>query len=106
MDLIRAPTNDRFAMTNEERFIASCEVAGEADVRQKLATNRFSEQKALWAGDWLEQVESAKSDATKDEERTISLRVLAVADQRITYGRSTLLVVLLLAGGALYLLIG
>ncbi len=92
-------------MTNEERFIASCKMAGEADVRQKLAADRYSERKAVWAGDWLEQVESAKSDATKDEERSIGLRMPAGADRRITYGLSTLLIVLLLASAALLLFI-
>lgn len=46
---------------------------GEADVRQKLGADRYSPQKAIWASEWLEQVESGKSDATKAEESTRSL---------------------------------
>jgi hypothetical protein len=57
-------------MTNEERFIASCESVGEVDVRQKLNADRYSGQRAVWASSWLEQVESNKTDATKAEERS------------------------------------
>lgn len=60
-------------MTNEERFIASCESAGEAYVRQKLGAGRYSERKAMWASDWLEMVESGKSEATKSAERSSRL---------------------------------
>jgi hypothetical protein len=62
------------AMTNEQRFIASCEGLGEADVRQKLNAGRYSERRATWASKWLEQVESGKSDATKAEEKRTRLR--------------------------------
>ena len=61
------------AMTNEERFIASCVTAGEVDVRQKLNADRYSDLKATWASSWLEQVENAKSDATRDEEKNSRL---------------------------------
>jgi hypothetical protein len=61
-------------MTNEQRFIASCETLGEADVRQKLNAGRYSGRRADWATIWLEQVESGKSDATKAEEKTTLLR--------------------------------
>ena len=91
-------------MTNEERFIASCESVGEADVRQKLNANRFSGQKALWAGSWLELVESAKSEATKDEERSRGLRVAATNNRSYAFGVSALFVVLLLASAALLLM--
>ena len=91
-------------MTNEERFIASCESVGEADVRQKLNAKRFSGQKAVWAGDWLELVESAKSDATKAEERSSGLRLAARNDRHSAFGVSTVLLVLLLAGAALLLM--
>jgi hypothetical protein len=57
-------------MTNEERFIASCESVGETDVRQKLNANGYVGRRAEWASGWLEQVESGKSDATKAEERS------------------------------------
>ena len=56
------------AMTNEERFIASCQSLGEADVRQKLNADRYSDRKAVWANSWLEEMESGKTDATKAEE--------------------------------------
>ena len=56
-------------MTNEQRFIASCESVGEAYVRQKLSGGRYSEPKIAWANSWLEQVESSKSEATKAEEK-------------------------------------
>ncbi|MFL6721982.1 MAG: hypothetical protein ACJ8FT_09310 [Sphingomonas sp.] len=92
-------------MTNEERFIASCESVGEADVRQKLNANRFSGQKAVWAGGWLELVESAKSDATKAEERSSGLRIAARTHRHSSFGVSTLLLFVLLAGAALFLMI-
>jgi hypothetical protein len=91
-------------MTNEERFIASCESVGEADVRQKLNANRFSSQKALWAGDWLELSDSAKSDVTKAEERSSGLRMAARNDRHYALGVSALFLVLLLASGALILM--
>ena len=62
------------AMTNEERFIASCERVGEADVRDKLSAGRYSESKTMWASSWLDKVGSGKSDATKAEERSSPLR--------------------------------
>lgn len=58
------------ASTNEERFVGSCQIEGEVDVRQKLAAGRYSENRAVWATRWLETVESGKSDATKAEERS------------------------------------
>jgi hypothetical protein len=89
------------AMTNEERFIASCESVGEADVRQKLNADRYSGQKVIWANDWLEQVEGAKSDATKAEERSSGLRMAAGTDRHFHFGVSIFLFVVLL-GAALY----
>jgi hypothetical protein len=87
------------AMTNEERFIASCRSVGEADVRQKLITNRYGGQRAVWASSWLEQLESGKSDATKAEEK--SSRLLSAApDRRFIPAVSVLLFVLLLASVA------
>ena len=62
------------AMTNEERFIASCEKVGEADVRDKLSAGRYSERKTIWASNWLDKVGSGKSDATKAGERISPLR--------------------------------
>jgi hypothetical protein len=90
-------------MTNEERFIASCVSAGETDVRQKLNADRYSEQKAVWAGDWLEQVESAKSDATKAEETSSRLRMTASPRRHFVFAVSALLLVLLLASVVLFL---
>jgi hypothetical protein len=69
------------AMTNEERFIASCEEVGEADVRDKLSTGRYGERKTVWAGSWLEKVESGKSDATRAEERSSLLRNSTTANR-------------------------
>ena len=61
------------ALSNEDRFIASCMNEGEVGVRQKLNAGRYSERRAVWAGTWLDEVESGKSDATKAEERSRSL---------------------------------
>jgi hypothetical protein len=91
-------------MTNEERFIVSCESVGEADVRQKLNAERYSGRKAVWASDWLEQVESAKSDATKAEERSSRLGMTARPNRHFAPAVSTLLVVLLLGGVVLFLM--
>lgn len=68
-------------MTNEERFIASCVTAGEADVRQKLSAGRYSERRAEWATGWLEQADSGKSDATKAAEKSSRLRASAEPDR-------------------------
>jgi len=62
------------AMTNQERFVASCESLGEADVRQKLAANQYTDRRIVWASDWLEALENGKSDALKAEERSSLLR--------------------------------
>ena len=61
------------AFTNEERFIASCKIAGEADVRQKLGAGRYSERRTQWATAWLEQLDLGKSDSTKAEEQGLRL---------------------------------
>jgi hypothetical protein len=92
------------AMTNQERFIASCESAGEADVRQKLNADRYGSSKAGWASDWLEQVESAKSDATKAEERSSRLRMAAGTNRDFGFAVSALVLVVLLASAALFLM--
>jgi hypothetical protein len=106
MELKRAhdQSGSPMAMTNEERFIASCENAGEADVRQKLNADRYGGSKAVWASDWLEQVESAKSDATKAEESSSRLRIAAATNRHLAFGVSTLLLVALLASAALFLM--
>lgn len=57
------------ALTNEQRFIASCVGEGEAGVRLKLNAGRYGERKAAWASSWLDEVESGKSDATRAAER-------------------------------------
>jgi hypothetical protein len=72
------------AMTNEERFIVSCESVGEADVRQKLNADRYTGRRALWASTWLEQVESSKSESTRAEERSSSL-LLAKPNRQTAY---------------------
>jgi hypothetical protein len=89
-------------MTNEERFIASCQNAGEADVRQKLNTERYSGQKAIWASSWLEQIESGKTDATKAEERSSRLAKTRLSGH-LPSAISALLFVLLLASVVLFL---
>ena len=91
------------AMTNEERFIASCEKVSEAEVRDKLSTGRYSERKAQWASSWLEQVESGKSDATKAEERSSRLPKSARANTYSIYVISAIVLVSLLAGVTLVL---
>jgi hypothetical protein len=90
------------AMTNEERFIASCQSVGEADVRQKLNANRYTGQRAVWASGWLERVENGKSDATKAEERNTPL-LGAKPKPYFIYTVSALLSVLLIAGVSLFL---
>ena len=91
------------AMTNEERFIASCETVSEAEIRDKLSTGRYSERKAEWASNWLDKVESGKSDATKAEERSARLGDPARARTYLVYAVSAILIVLLLAGAAAFL---
>lgn len=88
------------AMTNEERFIVSCQNVSEADVRQKLNAGRFSERRAEWASNWLEQVENGKSDATKAEERSSLLR-RAAKPKRYIVPAIWVLILLLLVGGAI-----
>jgi hypothetical protein len=82
-------------MTNEERFIASCQTAGEADVRQKLNADRYSGLKAGWASSWLELVESSKTDATRAEERSHRLPNTGLSRRFGPAGFALLLVVLL-----------
>jgi hypothetical protein len=90
------------AMTNEERFIASCQSVGEADVRQRLSANRYGGRRALWASSWLEQVESGKSDATKAEERS-SRSPATGRNRHFASGFFALVFVLLLASVVLLL---
>jgi hypothetical protein len=89
-------------MTNEERFIASCESVGETEVRQKLNANRYVGRRAQWASGWLEQVENGKSDATKAEERNSPSRS-AGSKPYFAYAVAAVLVVLLLASVPLFL---
>jgi hypothetical protein len=84
--------------TNEERFLASCQNVGEADVRQKLSAGRFSERRAKWASDWLEQLENGKSDATRAEERSSRLRNSPKARTSLATIKVVLLTLILLAG--------
>ncbi|MEA3058458.1 MAG: hypothetical protein QOF34_1273 [Sphingomonadales bacterium] len=81
------------AMTNEERFIASCETVSEAVVRDRLSTGRYSERKAEWASNWLEQRESGKSDATKAEERSSILPRSASAQPYFIYAVAAVLMI-------------
>jgi hypothetical protein len=88
-------------MTNEERFIASCQSLGEADVRQKLNAARFSGRRADWASTWLGQLESAKSDDIKAEENTGLLT--ARPNRHVAAVVSALVLVSLVAGVAMFL---
>jgi hypothetical protein len=90
------------AMTNEERFIASCLSVGEADVRQKLNANRYGGRRAVWASSWLEQLESGKSDATVAEEKSSRLPKPG-ASRHVSPAISALLFGLLLASVVLFL---
>ena len=99
------PTNnDRLfvALSNEERFIASCESMGEADVRQKLNANRYDGRKAAWASDWLERVEIDKSDATRAEEKSSVLGLASKPNRHFASIVLGILFVLLLAGIVLF----
>jgi hypothetical protein len=87
-------------MTNEERFVASCQSTGEADVRQKLGAARYSAQKAIWATNWLEQFETGKSDATKPEESAALLKTRS--NRHLAFIIAGFFLVLLLASFALF----
>lgn len=93
------------AMTNQERFVASCERVGEADVRQKLAANQYTDRRVAWAKDWLEALENGKSDAMKAEERT---RLLRKAPKPIGYARfaAAAVTVLIVATAMAFLKLG
>jgi hypothetical protein len=91
------------AITNEERFIASCEMVGETDVRDKLSAGRYGERKTMWASSWLEKVQSGKSDATKAEERSSLVRNSTTARRYIAYTTSAIFIVLLLAVSTVFL---
>jgi hypothetical protein len=80
------------AHTNQERFIAACYRDGEVAVRLKLNAARYSDRKTTWANDWLEHVESGKSDATKDQERSLGL----ISAERPHRARVALIALLLL----------
>lgn len=84
-------------MTNEERFIASCETVGEAGVRAKLNAGRYSERKTPWATNWLESVDSGKSDLTKAEEKSSYLRDLNKTQTRFATAKFGLLIAAMLA---------
>jgi hypothetical protein len=85
-------------MTNEERFIASCQKIGESDVRQKLNADRYGGQRAVWAAKWLAQVESGKSDDTEAEE----IARLLTKPRRVLPGVSAFLLLMLLGGGVAF----
>ena len=89
------------AMSNEERFIAACSLEGEAGVRQKLAAGRYSEAKSGWAGGWLEEVESGKSEATKAQERIAGI-LSAKEPSRYVVAATILIVLVLLCGIAFF----
>ncbi len=84
-------------MTNEERFIASCETVGEAAVRAKLDAGKYSEGKAPWATSWLERIDSGKSEITQEEERSSRLREMSRTQNRLAPAKVVVFIVLLLA---------
>jgi hypothetical protein len=90
-------------MTNEERFIGSCNSVGEAEVRARLNADRYSAGKALWAAAWLDQVEGAKSDATKAEEGRTRLPQTRPAVRSRLVLLTLLLPVALLIGAVLFM---
>jgi hypothetical protein len=53
------------AHTNEERFIAACERAGEVEVRQQLNAGRYGGRKVDWASQWLDRAQDGNSEAAK-----------------------------------------
>jgi hypothetical protein len=89
-------------MTNEQRFIASCESVGEPYVRQKLGGGRYSATKATWANSWLEQAESGKSEATKAEETSRLLRESSRLSGYLKPALLALLLVLLIGSVAAF----
>ncbi len=91
------------AMTNEERFVASCANEGEVGVRQKLNAGRYSERRAVWAGGWLDAIDSGKSDATKAEERRSSGLPKPKKHIRFVSAASAMLFVLLGSGVVAFL---
>ena len=92
------------AMTNEERFIAACQIEGEAGVRQKLNAGRYSEAKTVWASNWLEQVESGKSEATRAQEQSTGLLNAKKPDRYLISAIS--IVLLILVSAAVFLQLG
>lgn len=91
-------------MTNEERFIASCEILGEADVRAKLSAGRYSERKASWAIAWLQTIDSGRSDITEADESSRT-RDFSGTQNRSVIAKLALLIVVLLAGLTGFLLL-
>jgi hypothetical protein len=81
-------------MTNEERFIASCQRIGESEVRQKLNADRYEGQRAVWAASWLAQVDGSKSEDTKAEEKAR----LLTKPRSLIPAVSTFLLLMLLGG--------
>ena len=94
------------AMTNEERFIASCATAGEADVRQKLGAGRYSERRPEWAAGWLEQADSGKSDATRAAEKSSRLRTPAAPKPSRYLALAAVLISLVIGGALVFLDVG
>jgi hypothetical protein len=92
-------------MTNEERFIMSCQAVGEADVRAKLSANRYSEVKASWANNWLQRIDDDKSDITRAEERSSRLQDLSRTQNRSVTAKVALLIAALLAALAVFFLL-
>ncbi|MEO6312876.1 MAG: hypothetical protein ABIO47_11505 [Sphingomicrobium sp.] len=89
-------------MTNEERFIATCEREGEAGVRQKLNAGRFSERKTEWATSWLDQVDSGKSETTRAQERNVGLLNTNTRSRSAVTLVALLVLMLVVGAAALY----
>lgn len=92
-------------MTNEERFIVSCEGVGETGVRDKLNAGRYGERKTMWASSWLEKVESGKSDATRAEERSRLVRLSPTANRYFNNTTSAIFIALLLTGATVVMML-
>jgi hypothetical protein len=92
-------------MTNEERFIVSCEAVGEADVRAKLSASRYSELKSSWASSWLQRIDNDKSDTTKAEERSSRLQDLSRTKNRSVTAKLALLIAVMVAALAGFFLL-
>lgn len=92
------------ALTNQERFVAACQIEGGAGVRNKLNTGRYSEAKTIWASNWLEQVDGGKSDATRAQEGSTRLLNAKEPGRRLVAIISLMLVMVAVAAAVFLLM--